>query len=61
MTRKENNAIIPHEIVFAGKAILVLNKKNQTLQCRFRVQRKLSEPGWKMKKQSLYLVIKVRL
>ena len=31
MTRKENNAIIPHEIVFAGKAILVLNEKKSNI------------------------------
>ena len=55
LTREENNAIIPHEIVFAGKAILVLNEKNQTLQCRSRGQRKFSEPGQGKSKNRAYI------
>ena len=46
---------IPHEIVFAGKAILVLNEKNQTLQCRSRGQRKFSEPGQGKSKNRAYI------
>jgi hypothetical protein len=55
LTREENNAIIPHEIVFAGKAILVLNEKNQTLQCRSRGQRKFSELGQGKSKNRAYI------